>query len=139
MSFMERFKQGLARLMSGRHGPDELSLALLIAGLALSFTSSLTGIGLLYLVGLASYGFSFFRILSRRIDKRQEENAKFLGFWHNFTGNARHALGALKITTELLFQNAIDELGLLLFTKLHSVFAFLAAAAGLADRVCLGF
>ena len=54
-----------------------------------------------------------------------------------FTGNAGHSLSALEVTTELLLQNAVDELRLLLFTELHAVFGFLATTLGLTDGFLL--
>ena len=60
MSFMQKMRDGLRKLMAGRHGADELSLALLIGGLVLSLLSSITRIGLFYLLGLAAYAAAMF-------------------------------------------------------------------------------
>lgn len=96
MSFMQKMRDGVRKLMTGRRGPDELSLALLIAGLVLSFASSLTRIGLLYLVGLAAYGLSIYRMFSRRIEKRYAENVKFTTAWRRWTSGARQFFNRLK-------------------------------------------
>ena len=82
--------------MVGRRGPDELSLALLILGLVLSFVSSLSGIGLFYLAGLVAYGFSIFRIFSRKLEKRYAENVKFLAFWRNAKNSITQFINRLK-------------------------------------------
>ena len=52
MSFLQRLKESLARFMTGRHGPDNLGMFTLIAGLACSILGSLTGFALLSLGGM---------------------------------------------------------------------------------------
>ena len=78
MSFWEKIKNGLSKFMTGRNGSDELSLALLIAGLVLSVISSFTGSSILYFLGLALYFLCIFRIFSRNVAKRYEENRKYV-------------------------------------------------------------
>ena len=70
MTFLQKAREGLHKLMVGRRGADELSLALLITGLALSVLTSITRIGVFYLIGLVAYGFSIYRMFSRQIEKR---------------------------------------------------------------------
>ena len=50
MSFLDKLRASAQKLMAGRHGADELSMALLIAGLALSIIGSFTRLGLLALL-----------------------------------------------------------------------------------------
>ena len=78
MSFWEKIKMGLARFMQGRHGPDNLSMFTLIAGLILSLLSTFTGIGLLSLLGFALYIWTLFRMLSRNQEARAKENRKYI-------------------------------------------------------------
>lgn len=78
MSFWEKIKNGFRKFMTGRNGSDDLSLALLIAGLVLSLISSIFGSSLLYLVGLALYIACLFRMFSRNIARRYEENRKYV-------------------------------------------------------------
>lgn len=96
MMFLQRIGATLRKWMVGRRGPDELSLALLISGLVLSFVSSVTGIGLFYLIGMVAYVFSIYRILSRKIEKRYAENVKFLSFWRKATGSVRQFINRMK-------------------------------------------
>ena len=96
MSFMQKIKEGLRRLMVGRRGPDELSLALLVAGVVLSMLSSITRIGLFYLVSLVAYGFSIYRMFSRRIEKRYAENVKFLTFWRVWRSSLKQFINRAK-------------------------------------------
>ena len=89
MSFWQKMRQGLNQMMIGRHGADELSMALLIAGLALSMLSRLFGSALLNLLGLAAYIFGLYRMFSRQHEKRFAENQRYLGFFGRFTERAR--------------------------------------------------
>ena len=96
MTFMQKVREGLRKLMVGRRGADELSLALLIAGVVLSMLSSITRIGLFYLIGLVGYGLSIFRMFSRNINKRYAENAKFLTFWHGWRSGLKQFINRVK-------------------------------------------
>lgn len=78
MSFWEKIKSGFYRFMTGRNGPDELSLALLVTALVLMLLSSLTGSVVLNLLGMVLYVLIIFRILSRNVPKRYAENQKYL-------------------------------------------------------------
>lgn len=72
----------LRRLMAGRYGMDQLSIALLILYLPLSLIVQFSGVRPLEIVALAPLVLSYFRILSRNIAKRHEENRKFLLWWY---------------------------------------------------------
>ena len=96
MSFFDKLRAGLQRMMTGRHGADELSLALLIAGLVLSIIGSFTHLGLLGLVSMALYIYGIFRMFSRNIQKRSEENQKYLSIVHGSSGSVRQFFVRLK-------------------------------------------
>ena len=96
MSFMQKIKNGLQKLMVGRRGPDELTLALLIAGLVLSMVGSAIGFGLLNLAGMAAYVLAIFRMFSRNLQKRYAENAKFTGVWRSLTASVRQFINRTK-------------------------------------------
>jgi len=96
MSFLDKLRAGIQRVMAGRHGADEMSLALLIAGLALSIIGSLTRLGLLSIVSLALYVYAIFRIFSRDHQKRYAENQKYLSIVHGSSGSARQFFVRLK-------------------------------------------
>jgi len=68
----------MRKLMYGRYGTDQLSLFLLFVYLLGYLLSILTRIPLFNLLGMAAILWSFFRIFSRRIDKRRAENVKFM-------------------------------------------------------------
>lgn len=96
MSILDKIKEGFRQFMSGRHGADEFSLALLIAGLALSIVGSLTRLGFLGLLSMALYIYSMFRMLSRDHEKRYAENQKYLSVVHGGSGDIRQFFVRLK-------------------------------------------
>jgi len=67
----------LRRFMMGRYGGDQLSTALLIFSILLTFTAKAASLPLLTLISYVPLGISIFRILSRNISKRSMENYKF--------------------------------------------------------------
>ena len=82
--------------MAGRHGADELSLALLITGLVISILGSLFRLGIASLISTALYVYAMFRMLSKDHNKRCAENQKYLAFFHGFGGRARQSFTRLK-------------------------------------------
>ena len=96
MSFLQKVREGLLKLMVGRRGADELSLALLITGLVLSVLTSVTRIGVFYLIGLVAYGFSIYRMFSRQIEKRYKENAEFLTLWRGWRSSLKQFINRVK-------------------------------------------
>ena len=88
MTFWQKIKQTLRSFMDGRHGADQLSMALLWAGLIAYllgtifsgvqgfFLWPLLGI-LLTLAGIAAYVLCIFRMFSRNTARRTAENAWF--------------------------------------------------------------
>lgn len=84
----------LRRFMYGRYGSDQLNMAILIAAVLLSLLNSILTMFLrdsqVYgsivapILSLVVYGlliYSFFRMLSRNIYKRQRENRRFTQLW----------------------------------------------------------
>ena len=71
-------RNALQRFMYGRYGNDQLNTALLVLYLALYLVYFLTGFDPLYWISFALILFALFRMLSRNIDRRRAENAKFL-------------------------------------------------------------
>jgi ribosomal protein L37AE/L43A len=82
--------------MIGRNGNDQLNLFLLAVDLLLLILASLTkgpGGRLLYILFFALLGYAYFRMFSRNVTRRQEENGKYL--------RRRYAvLAALKLRKE---------------------------------------
>ena len=90
MSFFRKIGNAIARFMYGRNGMDQLNLVLLWGSVAVSLISSLVG-GIsdafatagvvLYYLSMAMWIVALFRMLSRNLYKRREENSKWLRFW----------------------------------------------------------
>lgn len=89
MSFLDKLKASFRSFMAGRHGADEFSLALLIAGLAISIISGLLRISFLSIISTALYIYAIYRMLSRDRNRRYNENQKYLSIWNSATGSIR--------------------------------------------------
>ena len=68
----------LSRFMAGRYGGDQLNTTLMFVYIALYLVSMFTKWSLLYWVALVLLFVTLFRALSRQVDRRRAENAKFL-------------------------------------------------------------
>ena len=75
-------KEKLQRFMMGRYGADELSKTLNIAVLVCLIISMFSGVvpilSIFYWIGIGLMIYTCFRMLSRNVSKRYEENQKFL-------------------------------------------------------------
>lgn len=82
----------------GRNGPDHLSFASLMVALAATLITSFIKNPIVYYIGNAIWAifmaYALFRMLSRNVYKRREENAKFLTWWYKvknaFKGNKQN-------------------------------------------------
>lgn len=79
-SMMYRMNSKMQQFMVGRAGADELSKFLSTFSLVLLFVSIFTGFGILYWAGLILIIYTYFRMFSRNITKRYNENQKYLNF-----------------------------------------------------------
>jgi len=75
------FQEKLRRLMAGRYGMDQLNMALLLGGMALSLLGSLADWGICSLLSLGLLGWALYRLLSRNFNARFLENQRFLPTW----------------------------------------------------------
>lgn len=67
----------LRKIMEGRYGGDQLSVAFLLLGILFSFIGRLARIPLLSSIAFVPLLISIFRIFSKDISKRSMENYKF--------------------------------------------------------------
>ena len=79
---MDKLITKLKHFMIGRYGIDQLSLALLIFSLVLSLINGLIHNSILTFIDLSAIFLCYFRILSKNLYARQQENFKFLRLWH---------------------------------------------------------
>lgn len=73
-----KLRNRFIRFMQGRYGPDQLSKFLIIAGLVFAIFSRITGWIILYILALCMLVYSYVRVLSKNINKRYEQNQKYL-------------------------------------------------------------
>ena len=78
---MMNFRQKFEQFMRGRYGTDKFSRVLIYASLILMLFNSFIHTLALYLLQLFLLGYAFFRMFSRNINKRCQENQKFEVFW----------------------------------------------------------
>lgn len=87
----QNMKNGFRRFMQGRYGGDNLSRAQLMAGLVCYLLALISRVTLFSYIGLALYFWALFRMFSRNVEKRGEENRKYLALTGNAKTNFRQA------------------------------------------------
>lgn len=75
---MEWFK----KFMTGRYGVDQLSVAILILSLCLSFLDLFINNFFFSVLIIFPLGICYYRIFSKNISARQQENFRFLRYWY---------------------------------------------------------
>ncbi|MCM1543901.1 MAG: hypothetical protein NC110_01265 [Ruminococcus sp.] len=78
MGFMNKFRA----FMYGRYGMDQLNIALLILGCAVTFVLSFTRPPYLRLLGFIPYVIVLIRALSHNIEGNRAANERFLKVWN---------------------------------------------------------
>lgn len=78
-------REKLARFMIGRNGVDDLARFESWFVLFVLILSIFTRSGLLDLIAIALIAHMYFRVFSRNVSKRYEENQKFLNFRYDWT------------------------------------------------------
>ncbi len=76
----------LRKVMYGRYGSDGLGFALIIISIALSVITMFIPVPFIGLVSLVPLLFCIYRMFSRNISRRQQENYKFQRFWYKVKG-----------------------------------------------------
>ena len=71
-------KEKFMRFMSGRNGVDELNRFILMATLICYFISLFTHWSILYFIAIVLLFYGYFRMFSRNLYKRSEENRTYL-------------------------------------------------------------
>lgn len=82
---MNNWRYRLFQFMQGRYGMDQLGKFLLIASMVLILISNFRYLHILYLPGILLLAYTYFRIMSRNIFKRQRENQKYLALRQRFS------------------------------------------------------
>lgn len=78
---MNKFTQKLQAFMQGRYGADQLTLALLISSIIISFITAFIRVPFLPLLSYVPLIFGIYRTLSKNRSKRYNENRIFMNKW----------------------------------------------------------
>lgn len=76
-------REKLYRFMQGRYGADQLNRFLTIL-VIICLVFSLFGLRIFYVFGIALLIYSYFRVFSKNLYKRREENAAFIRMEYRF-------------------------------------------------------
>lgn len=79
-------KEKLIRFMQGRYGADDYSKFLVSVGLVTAILSIFVKNGLLSALCWVILFYAYFRIFSRNVSRRYQENVKYLGYKGKVTG-----------------------------------------------------
>ncbi len=77
---VKSMKEKIQRFMIGRYGADELSKAQSVVVMILLILSLFGRLGILYWLALALMIYSVWRMFSKNVSKRYEENQKYLNY-----------------------------------------------------------
>lgn len=83
---MNSFKDKMARFMYGRYGMDQLSRNLSLICLVLLIVTNFVRNNVIYMIALVGIVYTYFRVFSRNISRRSEENEKYLRFHYKVVG-----------------------------------------------------
>lgn len=85
-------REKFARFMAGRNGNDQLNLFLLLLDIVLLLIAGIFAGSLgqyIYPLVILLLGYAYFRMLSRNVYKRREENGKYLRLRYKLMANYR--------------------------------------------------
>ena len=80
-NFLDKLKWKLQVFMRGRNGADELGRVTIYGSFILYLISLLSNSQILYFISLAGIIYSTYRLLSKDLYARREENRKFTTWW----------------------------------------------------------
>ena len=83
--FLSRLRYRLSVFMQGRYGWDRFGRFLLIVYFVLYFVQRFKQSTVLYYISFALFIYTLFRILSRNVSARYQENVKFESMWRKAT------------------------------------------------------
>jgi len=100
MGFFNKVQMFLSRWMAGRNGLDNLGFVALWSGLIISLVDTFIGTGILSLLGMGVYIYAIWRMLSRNLARRAEENRRYVVFSQNVKTKVRQFFMRLKNSRE---------------------------------------
>lgn len=69
------------KFMIGRYGPDQYYIFLFILALVIIILATILNSGILTIISYAIIIYAMFRLFSRNIEKRRQENDRFIAIW----------------------------------------------------------
>lgn len=79
-------REKLSRFMMGRYGVDDFSRFMLYAAIALMLVGIFLRGGVCEIISMALLIWGYFRMFSKNVQKRYEENERYLKLKNRFTG-----------------------------------------------------
>lgn len=89
-------KEKFLRFMYGRNGMDAFNRSLFLTAIILYVLSSLTDVGLLYWISVVMLFYAYYRMFSKNLYKRSEENRTYLNKTAKFRYKAQIKWSHLK-------------------------------------------
>lgn len=83
---MNSFKDKFSRFMYGRYGMDQLSRALSLVCLVILIITLFFRSSVLYLLAVIGIVYTYYRVFSRNISRRNQENQNYLKFHYKVVG-----------------------------------------------------
>ncbi|MGX8702319.1 hypothetical protein [Caproiciproducens sp.] len=87
------------RMMTGRYGTDQFSVALAVFYALLSLIAQLFRLPVLLLLAYVPLVFCFYRMFSKNISRRYQENTRFLKWWSPVQDRLRRTFYRLRSRT----------------------------------------
>jgi ribosomal protein S27E len=82
----QKLGDGIRRFMAGRNGVDTLAWTLCIVGIGLNLIGSFSGLAIFTLLAYIPLVLAIYRVFSRDVSRRYEENQKFQQFFARIRG-----------------------------------------------------
>jgi ribosomal protein S27E len=82
----QKLGDGIRRFMAGRNGVDTLAWTLCIVGIVLNLIGSFSGLAIFTLLAYIPLVLAIYRVFSRDVSRRYEENQKFQQFFARIRG-----------------------------------------------------
>ena len=86
----------LKKFMMGRYGVDQLSMALLVVSIFISILSSFVRVWVIEILNIVVLVIIFYRMFSKNIAKRYQENNKFLSIWNPIKNGVHNKIERIK-------------------------------------------
>jgi ribosomal protein S27E len=90
ITMFQKIGDSIRRFMSGRNGVDTLAWTLCIAGIVLNLIGSFSGLAIFTFLAYIPLILAMYRVFSRDVSRRYEENQKFQQFFARIKGRKNY-------------------------------------------------